>query len=209
MITIPVIKINHNNKIIPINFTEYVLHFDGCSKGNPGPAGIGAVIFKNNKEIWSSCKFIGDNKTNNESEYTALIKGLEGAIKLNITELTVCGDSLLVINQINGLYKVKSQKLFDLYDKVIALKNNFQYISFHHVYRKDNKRADELSNLALISVSSQDKVEDDLQIIDLDEDWKQDNLVSLKVNAKYKNVSKLFLKTSIKQFLPPIDNKSS
>jgi len=204
-IKIPVIKQKISNKIIPQIQIDHVLYFDGCSKGNPGPSGIGAVIYKKDDEIWSSSQFIGDNKTNNESEYNALIIGLEGALNLGIKKLGVCGDSLLVINQINGLYKVKNAKLFDLYDKVIELKNNFEEISFNHVYRTYNKRADELSNLAIIAVSGKDKTtEDEIEIIDLDEDWKQDNLVSLKFK---KNVSRLFLKPSIKQFLPPIDNK--
>jgi ribonuclease HI len=60
------------------------------------------------------------------------------------------GDSMLVINQINVLYKVKNQKLFELYNRVNAFKTEFKYIYFNHVYRKDNKRADKLSNLALI-----------------------------------------------------------
>lgn len=134
-------------KIYPI--TEYVLHFDGCSKGNPGHSGIGAVIYESDKEYWFSCKYIGNNMTNNESEYYALIFGLESALQHKIYNLTVCGDSLLVINQVNGIYKVKNERLFGLYDKVMKLKSKFTYIDFNHVYRNKNKRADELSNLAL------------------------------------------------------------
>ena len=142
------IPINTHPKIFPI--LEYVLYFDGCSKGNPGPSGIGAVIYKNKIEIWNSCKYIGDKRTNNESEYSALIMGLEEAIKMDIKELSVCGDSLLVINQVNGIYKVKNQNLLVLYENVLLLKPKFTYIDFNHVYRNNNKRADELSNLALL-----------------------------------------------------------
>ena len=142
------IPINTHPKIFPI--LEYVLYFDGCSKGNPGPSGIGAVIYKNKIEIWNSCKYIGDKRTNNESEYSALIMGLEEAIKMDIKELSVCGDSLLVINQVNGIYKVKNQNLLVLYENVLLLKSKFIYIDFNHVYRNNNKRADELSNLALL-----------------------------------------------------------
>lgn len=130
------------------NENEYSLYFDGCSKGNPGPAGIGAVLYKNNEETWSNCKFIG-NKTNNESEYSALILGLEYALNNDINNLCVYGDSLLVINQINGKYKVKSQSLLTLFNKCKELISQFDYITFTHVYRNNNKRADALSNMAL------------------------------------------------------------
>jgi ribonuclease HI len=152
-------KIEH--KIFPT--TEYVLHFDGCSKGNPGPSGIGAVIYKNKEEIGAYSKYIGEFKTNNEAEYSALILGLEKAILLDIASLSVCGDSLLVINQINSVYKVKNMRLFPLYEKVMSLKKKFVYIDFNHVYRTENKRADELSNLALSSIYPED------ELIDLDE----------------------------------------
>ena len=140
---LPIIK---PAKIYPT--TEYVLYFDGCSKGNPGPAGIGAVLYKNNEEVWGSCEFIG-NKTNNESEYSALILGLEYVLDTGIKNLCVYGDSLLVINQINGKYKVKSQSLLTLFNKCKELISQFDYITFTHVYRNNNKRADELSNMAL------------------------------------------------------------
>jgi ribonuclease HI len=127
---------------------EYVLNFDGCSKGNPGPAGIGAVISKLGSEEWCGCQFIG-KKTNNQSEYSALILGLNEAISRNIKQLQVYGDSLLVINQVTGQFKVKNVLLQDLYKEAMDLIAKFDYIEFKHVYRQFNKRADQLSNLAL------------------------------------------------------------
>jgi len=127
---------------------EYVLNFDGCSKGNPGPAGIGAVISRLGSEEWCGCQFIG-NKTNNQSEYSALILGLNEALSRNIKQLQVYGDSLLVINQVTGQFKVKNVLLQDLYKEAMNLINKFDYITFNHVYRQFNKRADQLSNLAL------------------------------------------------------------
>jgi ribonuclease HI len=150
--TFPSIKTSITNEIKIYPSTDYVLYFDGCSKGNPGPAGIGAVIYKNGEEYWSSCKYIGDKKTNNESEYSALIFGLKYAIKHKIKNISVCGDSLLVINQVNKIYKVKHPNLYELYEKVVKLKAQFDYIDFTHVYRKDNKRADQLSNIALYNL---------------------------------------------------------
>ena len=124
------------------------MNFDGASRGNPGPAGIGAVIFHNGKEIWASCQYIG-TKTNNQSEYSALILGLKEAISRDIRNLHVYGDSQLVINQINGIYKVKNPGLQELYQEVQGLKAKFETIAFTHIYRDFNKRADHLSNMAL------------------------------------------------------------
>ena len=127
---------------------EYVLHFDGCSKGNPGPSGIGAVISKLDIEEWCGWQYIG-KKTNNQSEYSALILGLNEAISRNIKQLQVYGDSLLVISQVTGQFKVNNILLKELHQEVIKLTKNFDYIAFNHVYRDKNKRADQLSNMAL------------------------------------------------------------
>jgi len=184
-------------KIYPSS--EYVLNFDGASKGNPGLSGAGMVIYKNGLEIWSSCKFIG-YKTNNQAEYSGLIFGLKGALDLKITNLSVLGDSLLVINQVTGLYKVKSDSLLELHKEVLDLKAQFNFIEFNHVYRENNKRADELSNLALENIgdlsqtqSESDKMTKelaDLGIQDLQEDWIEDCSVEdtkkSKANSKAK-----------------------
>lgn len=178
----PKIKIlNSPPKVFPKN--DYVLYFDGCSKGNPGPAGIGAVIYHNGIEIWGSCNFIGFKKTNNEAEYKALIFGLEAAIDLNIKKLSVCGDSLLIIKQVNQDYKVKHPNLLSLYEEVLKLKQNFEYIDFNHVYRNENKRADLLSNLAL-----QNFQENDLQDIIHEEtkDWEEEPKIQKLLNSNKK-----------------------
>lgn len=128
---------------------KYILYFDGCSKGNPGKAGIGAVIYEEDNEVWFDCSYLGENITNNQAEYNALLLGLNKAIELEIDNLLVYGDSLLVINQMNKIYKVKSTDLLLLFNKAIELTNKFKNIKFQHVYREQNKRADKLSNDAL------------------------------------------------------------
>lgn len=177
-------------KIYPSS--EFILNFDGASKGNPGLSGAGAVIYKNRQEIWSSCKFIGC-KTNNQAEYSALILGLEGALALGIKTLSVLGDSLLVINQINGLYKVKSDFILPLYKEVLTLRSKFNFIEFNHVYRDYNKRADELSNLALENIdrNSHTSTIEDLGIQELDDDWVEEILLPVKIatNKKLKQTS--------------------
>ena len=145
------VKVSKDAKIFPI--ASHIMNFDGCSKGNPGFAGIGAVIYNEGEEVWASSKFIG-LKTNNYSEYSALIFGLSAALNMGIESLSVLGDSLLVINQLNGIYKVKSEELLPLYEEAIGLKNQFKFIEFNHVYREKNKRADELSNIALLQMDT-------------------------------------------------------
>ena len=174
IVSLPSIKTNtkQETKIYPV--TEFVLYFDGCSKGNPGHSGIGAVIYKKGVEHWASCKYIGNKKTNNEAEYSALILGLEEAIKQNISHLSVCGDSLLVINQVNKIYKVKHPNLYELYEKVVALKKQFIYIDFNHVYRKDNKRADQLSNIALGNIDDLDSESILYAITEETKDWEEE-----------------------------------
>jgi ribonuclease HI len=140
----------NGSKLITPSINKYFsLYFDGCSKGNPGPAGAGAVLYYDKNEIWSDSIFVGERETNNTAEYNGLILGLNKAIQLNIKKLLVFGDSELVIKQINGVYKVKSETLKPLYNSAIEKRKLFDDITFIHVYRNDNKRADELSNLGL------------------------------------------------------------
>lgn len=128
--------------------SDYVLNFYGCSKGNPGPSGIGAVIWKNGQEIWSTSAYIGDYKTKNQAEYSALLLGLDKCIELHIDSLSVLGDSLIVINNMNDIYTIKNKILFELYDKAYKLTLKFKYIEFVHIYKEQNSRAEYLSNLA-------------------------------------------------------------
>ena len=134
----------YNTKIHPKS--EYLLKFDGCSKGNPGLAACGAVLYQNDIEIWTGSKFLGYKETNNYAEYMGLIIGLEKAVELNIRDLAVEGDSMLIIKQVNGDYKVNSNNIKKLYKRVMDLKTNFDNITFNHIYRENNKRADELCN---------------------------------------------------------------
>jgi len=172
-------KDSKDAKVFPIS--EYTMNFDGASKGNPGLSGAGAVIYKNQEEIWSAAKFVGF-KTNNQSEYSALILGLKGALNLGISHLSVLGDSLLVINQVNGQYKVKSEAILNLYNEVLQLKAQFAFIEFNHVYREYNKRADELSNIALLDLEKPDLQADFIK--ELDEDWVEETKIDELIRQK-------------------------
>lgn len=137
------------NKIKVYPEFDYKINFDGCSKGNPGLSGAGAVIYHHGNEIWSGDIFVGEKSTNNQAEYIGLILGLQNAKALNIRNIKVEGDSLLVINQMNGIYKCKSDKLFEYYKKAKEIEEFFDVIEYHHIFRNKNKRADELSNIAI------------------------------------------------------------
>ena len=126
--------------------SEYVLYFDGCSKGNPGEAGAGAVIYKNGVEIWDSSIYVGAKESNNVAEYNGMIMGMTEAITRNIKQLSIKGDSMLVIKQMTGEYKVRSANLIEWYNKSKSLEKHFDTVAYEHVYRKDNARADKLSN---------------------------------------------------------------
>ena len=143
-------KSQDSNKIFKIYPEyDYKMNFDGCSKGNPGLSGAGAVIYHFNKEIWSESFFVGENFTNNRAEYAGLILGLQQAKALNIKNLKVEGDSLLVINQMKGTYQCRAENLILLYEKAKELEKSFDNIEYCHVLRNLNKRADELSNIAI------------------------------------------------------------
>ena len=115
-----------------------VLYFDGCSKGNPGPSGSGAVI----KGHWSGCEYVGTT-TNNVAEYKGLILGLKHA--KDFKKITVKGDSMLVINHMTGKYKVKAPHLIPLYNEVKELIKDID-VTFLYIPREQNKEADQLAN---------------------------------------------------------------
>ena len=131
---------------------RYSMYFDGCSKGNPGKGGAGAVIYDGATELTAICNYAGEHVTNNFTEYVGLKIGLEKARELEITKLTVYGDSLLVIKQMTGIYKVKSDNLTQVYERCKELASMFESIKFIHVYRNENKRADTLSNYGLLAL---------------------------------------------------------
>ena len=139
-----------SNKQLKARLSPPIMHslfFDGCSKGNPGRAGAGAVLYDaEGGEVFAGSVFVGHAATNNEAEYAGLILGLNEAVKLGINELHVRGDSQLVIRQMQGKYKVNSAKLIPLHGCATKLASTLTKIDFEHVYRDSNKRADALSN---------------------------------------------------------------
>ena len=126
-----------------------ILQFDGGSRGNPGPAGIGVVLTADDgTPIFTLGRFIG-RCTNNVAEYTALITGLEEALKLGVKKLIVRGDSELIIKQMKGEYRVKHPDMKVLFDKAKALISRFADVKITHNLREHNELADKLANLAM------------------------------------------------------------
>lgn len=141
-----------NSKIcvIPIvNNKIYTIMFDGGSRGNPGNSGCGFVIYDSeNNEIDHGYKNIGFN-TNNVAEYTALYLALILARKKEYNNIIIKGDSMLVINQLKGVWKVKNANLKKIYDNIKNILKNIASYKLLHVKRNLNKRADQLANIAM------------------------------------------------------------
>lgn len=125
-----------------------IVYADGGSRGNPGPAGIGAALMKDGKLIAGISEFIG-TATNNVAEYKALIAGLKQALHMGYVKVEVRMDSELVVRQILGQYKVKNENLKPLFMEAKLISNRFQSFSINHVRRELNKDADRLANEAM------------------------------------------------------------
>ena len=124
---------------------ELTIYVDGASAGNPGKAGIGVVLFCEGKKIKEYSQYIGI-ATNNVAEYMAVVFAMQEALIVNVRNITIFSDSELVVNQINGVYKVKDNNLFRLHKQVQHLKNGFKKFNITHIERAGNKEADKLAS---------------------------------------------------------------
>jgi ribonuclease HI len=128
---------------------SYQLFCDGAARGNPGPAGAGAVLKNGNGEIVAEIsEYLGET-TNNQAEYRALLFGLEKAARLHVKDLKIFLDSELVVKQLKGDYRVKHPDLIPLHQQVLSHLKKFPSCEVSHVYREKNKEADKLANLAI------------------------------------------------------------
>lgn len=128
---------------------KWVIHADGASRGNPGPASVGAVIYDDSgRELHAVSQRIG-RATNNEAEYRAAIAGLEAALALGAKDVELRMDSELVVRQIDSRYKVRNPSLRKLFGRVKDLQWRFASFQVSHVRRERNRRADQLANEAL------------------------------------------------------------
>lgn len=131
------------------HIAEAKIFADGGSRGNPGPSASGYVIMdKEDNVLVDKGVYLGVT-TNNQAEYTALKLALEECKAMGINELEVYMDSLLVINQMKGIFKIKNRELWPIHQAAIDLIKSFKHVSFSHVPREFNKLADAAVNRAL------------------------------------------------------------
>jgi ribonuclease HI len=122
---------------------------DGAARGNPGPAGIGVVLYGGDGSILEkNCRYLGV-ATNNVAEYHGLITGLTLAQKHMPCTVEMFLDSELVVRQMKGEYKVKNENLAALHRQAAALAAQFDHVRFTHIPREENSVADGLANVAI------------------------------------------------------------
>ncbi|MBU2547468.1 MAG: ribonuclease HI family protein [Proteobacteria bacterium] len=126
----------------------WTLHTDGAARGNPGPAGAGAVLRDPAGATLAEVSRPLGKATNNEAEYQALILGLEEASRLGARRLRLRLDSELVVRQVTGVYRVKNDRLQPLFQRVRALLRNLEAYDILHIRRELNSEADALASRA-------------------------------------------------------------
>jgi probable phosphoglycerate mutase len=127
----------------------YTAHIDGGARGNPGPAGWGAVITREDGAPVAELKGSLPHATNNVAEYHGLLAALEWGVGHEATALKIRSDSLLLVQQMRGVYKVKNEGLKPLYGQARLLAHRIGRVEFEHVPREKNRDADRLANLAM------------------------------------------------------------
>jgi ribonuclease HI len=136
-------------KVIP----AYQVNIDGGSRGNPGPAAYGVLVRDPRGEIVARLKKYIGNNTNNVAEYFGLIAALDYAQNHGIRALRIESDSELLVKQMRGQYKVKSEELRPLFERAKKMSQGFESFRINHVYREQNREADALVNQALDETS--------------------------------------------------------
>lgn len=128
---------------------KYLLYTDGAARGNPGPAGAGALVCTADGVVVAEiAEYVGET-TNNVAEYRALLAGLKKLVEIGAEEVEILADSELMVRQLNGVYRVKHPNLRPLFQEAIALLKKIGRYSIKHVGREENEEADRLANLAI------------------------------------------------------------
>jgi formyltetrahydrofolate-dependent phosphoribosylglycinamide formyltransferase len=128
---------------------KVIVHTDGGSRGNPGPAAAGFTLDDADGHRLQTKAFYLGETTNNVAEYTALVKALEAARKLGADDVVVYSDSELMVRQLSGAYKVKSEAIRPLFEQANELRAQFESCLVRHVMREKNEQADRIVNQAL------------------------------------------------------------
>jgi len=125
------------------------IYTDGASRGNPGVAGAGVIIYDHNGAIVKKIKSYLGTTTNNVAEYTAMIIALKEAARLKADAVRLFSDSELMVRQLNGIYKIKDRKMQTLAAQARKLLTNFIRYDIVSISRAQNSEADKLANLAI------------------------------------------------------------
>jgi len=144
----------------PKKLRHVVTYFDGAARGNPGPAGIGVLLYDEQGErIVQDFRFIGET-TNNEAEYRALLLALDHALEITEERVECFMDSELLVRQMNGQYAIKSEKLAKFAEEVRHRARLFKSITYTHVPREHPKLqlADKLANRAIDEGQREERV---------------------------------------------------
>lgn len=129
--------------------TSVIIYSDGGSRGNPGPSAAGYVIMSRDQEVLEQGgEYLGIT-TNNQAEYQGVRIGLEKALSLGIKRVDFRIDSMLVVNQMNGIYKIKNRELWPINERIRGLMVQFEKVTFSHVRREFNQLADGMVNRTL------------------------------------------------------------
>ena len=122
---------------------------DGASRGNPGPAGVGVVIFDGEGNVLEEgFRFLGE-RTNNQAEYEALILGLKKVREIGSPRVKIHSDSELLVKQMRGEFRIKNEGLKPLFQKAADLFDTIPDVEIVHIPRDQNKRADQLANFSI------------------------------------------------------------
>jgi len=135
-----------------LSVSKVIICTDGAARGNPGPAAIGVTIKDEKGNLLASISRRIGITTNNQAEYMAIITALEKVVSLGAKRVDVRADSELVVNQINGRYRVKNIALRPLYQKVVQLTGPLDAFTISYIPRRQNSEADKLANRALDSI---------------------------------------------------------
>jgi len=138
-----------NENTDPQQLDEVKVFADGGSRGNPGPSASGFVVLNMEDTVLVNQGVYLGVTTNNQAEYTALKLALEECKKLGAKKIQVYMDSLLVVNQMKGIFKIRNRDLWPIHQTIINLTKDFEHVSFAHVPREFNKLADAAVNRAM------------------------------------------------------------
>lgn len=144
--TVSVTQLNDVNKS---SDDAIVIYSDGGSRGNPGPSAAGYVVLNNRQEVVAEGgEYLGIT-TNNQAEYQGVRLGLEKARELGYKKVDFKVDSMLVVNQMKGIYKIKNRELWPIHERIRTLMTHFDRVTFTHVNRQFNQLADGMVNKTL------------------------------------------------------------